>query len=221
MSKKEYKYDYTGNWFTCEKCGRRAVSKDAAITNCKKCRGTSQKGKANCRTCGRIFHSTIGKDLCRFCYSIDGHLYSKSIRMRKHALVKKLEGPIDRWRDRIKILLVKMKWNLLSQIDIFLVAHIYMDITNNENKYSTLQIDHQIQYMLLELEKMMNNEFVPPPRLGRRVEQIDSKGKVVQEFFSMSAAAKHHDVHIAVVRKSCLNGGFLNKKKPLRFRWKD
>jgi hypothetical protein len=215
------KYVYHGTPFVCKTCNRKAHTKKEGVTECAKCRGLNKKDHSKCQNCNRTFFTTISKTLCRHCFAIKGN-FSPSY--RKTQMVKNNIPSIKQWTPEIKILLVKLKWNLFNSVDFFKIAHIYMDCVNNENKYSTLEIDQQIQYMLLELKKMMTGEFAPKGsfRRGREVQQIDDSGKVLKEYVSLRMAAAEHNISRVIVQKSCDHGGYLNKKhKRLRFRYKE
>lgn len=213
---------YEGRKFVCAKCKKVAYSKFEDIENCRSCR-TVAKNHSNCQKCGRKFYTTIGKKLCRFCFAIEGHYQSESYRRRQHRESKAVLPAIERYQSALKILFVKYKWNLLNQIDIFKICHIYMECTSNENKYSNLETGEQVQYMLLELNNIMKGSYVPEPRKGRKVLHINSKGHVLGEYASLNACAKHFDVYLSYVRNSCEHGGYLGKKvsKRLRFRYAD
>ncbi len=213
---------YYGRTFICAKCGRNAITKKEDVDKCSTCRSKKNDTHLKCHDCGRRFFSTKGKTLCRHCFSIKGHFLSESYRRKNNRFSKDISDVISRWSPQIKILLVKMKWNLLNQVDIFKVAHIYMECIDNENKYSSLEVDEQVQYMLMELEKMMTGNFNPSERAGRRVLQIDATGAIIKEFCSMNAAARELKVHLSFVKNSCNNNGYIGKKfKRLRFRYKD
>lgn len=215
------KYVYKGTPFVCKTCNRKAHTKKEGVNQCAKCRGLNKKDHSKCQNCNRRFFTTIGKVLCRYCFAIEGN-FSQSY--RKNQMPKNNGGAVKQWEPEIKILLVKLKWNLLNYVDFFKICHIYMDCIGNENKYSTLEIDEQIQYMLLELKKMISGSFVQQitHRKGREVQQIDEFGRVINEYLSVRMAAGEHKISRVIVAKSCDNGGYLNKKwKRLRFRYKD
>jgi hypothetical protein len=215
------KYVYKGKPFICKTCNKKALTQKEDMTECSKCRGLSKQDHSKCQNCGRRFFTTIGKTLCRHCFAIEGNFSSS---YRKSQMPKNASKTIKQWTPQIKILLVKLRWNLLNSVDFFKIAHIYMDCVNNENKYSSLETDQQIQYMLLELNRMMTGEFVVKGsyRKGRTVEQIDSSGVTIKEYISLRMAAAEHKISRNIVQKSCDNGGYLNKKhKRLRFRYKD
>ena len=215
------KYVYNGSPFVCETCKCKAHTKKEGVTQCAKCRGLNKKDHSKCQNCNRRFFTTIGKVLCRHCFAIEGN-FSNSY--RKTQMGKSNIPAIKQWTPEIKILLVKLRWNLLNHVDFFKICHIYMECVNNENKYSSLETDQQIQYMLLELNKMMSGEFVAKGlyRKGRTVEQIDSLGVAIKEYISIRMAAAEHKISRSIVQKSCDNGGYLNKRhKRLRFRYKD
>lgn len=213
---------YEGRKFTCQKCGKVAYSKFKHLDNCRSCR-TVAKNHSNCQKCGRKFYTTIGKTLCRFCYAIDGHYLSESYRRRAHREAIAMQPAIERYRQSIIILIVKCKWNLLNQIDIFKICHIYMECIGNENKYCNLSIDEQVQYMLLELNNLLKGCYKPEFKSGIRIYQIDKVGNILAEFRSIKSCAEHFGVHSSFVKKSCDNGGFLNSKvnRRLRFRYVD
>jgi hypothetical protein len=215
------KYVYKGKPFICKTCNKKALTQKEDMTECSKCRGLSKQDHSKCENCNRRFFTTIGKTLCRQCFAIEGNFSSS---YRKSQMPKNASKTIRQWTPQIKILLVKLRWNILNPVDTFKIAHIYMDCVNNENKYSTLEIDHKIQYMLFELKTMMTGEFAPKGsfRRGREVQQIDDSGKVLKEYVSLRMAAVEHNISRVIVQKSCDNGGYLNKKhKRLRFRYKD
>jgi len=215
------KYVYKGKPFICKTCNKKALTQKEDMTECSKCRGLSKQDHSKCQNCNRRFFTTIGKTLCRHCFAIEGN-FSQSY--RKSQMPKNASKTIRQWTPQIKILLVKLRWNLFNPVDPFKIAHIYMDCVNNENKYSSLEPDQQIQYMLLELNRMMTGEFVVKGsyRKGRTVEQIDSSGVTIKEYISLRMAAAEHKISRNIVQKSCDNGGYLNKKhKRLRFRYKD
>lgn len=210
---------YEGRKFVCVKCKKVAYSKFKDIENCRSCR-TVAKNHSNCQKCGRKFYTTIGKTLCRFCFAIDGHYQSESYRRRQHREAQTLLPAIDIWKPAIQILIVKCKWNLLNQIDIFKICHIYMDCIGNENKYCNLEIDEQVQYMLLELNNLLKGCYKPDVKMGRRVQQIDKLGNILAEFRSIKSCAEHFKIHSSYVKKSCDNGGYLHRKQNYRLRFR-
>jgi hypothetical protein len=213
---------YKGKRFKCNTCGKIATSKFDDMMDCSKCRTKPVNNKKICAGCGRKFHTTTGKTLCRHCYSISGFSLTQK---RKQKQLQQLPDchPITGWEKSIKTLLVKLKWNLLSPVDLFRVAHIYMDCVCDENKYSTLIPEEQCQYMLLEMSGILKGELDANNKKSKPVVKIDANGNILAEYSSMKSAASANKVFISFVANSCKKDGYINakgKNRKLRFRWK-
>lgn len=213
------KYVYRGKPFVCGGCSRRAHTKKEGVTQCAKCRGRDMKDYRLCDNCGRRFMTTIGKVLCRNCFGIGGNFSTSYKRSR---LIKWYASPLTGWSQQIKLLYVKVRANLISPVDMFQICHIFMECIGDENKYCALEPDQQIQYMILELKNLVI-EFEKPQvknqRKGRAVELIDDDGLVLKAYISVPEAAHANRVTRGYVRQSSRNGGWLGKRRRIRFRY--
>lgn len=208
--------------FNCE-CGRAAMSVKEDVTKCQKCRMPNYFAK--CKGCDKKFHSKLGKELCRSCNALQNNYKPGYLKLKTKRMLKNNCADHRVWAKDIKLLYVKMKHNLLSHIDLFRIASIFMEITCNEVKYSSLEPEEQCKSMINDLIKMVTEddyEISDGHHRGRGVVRIDEKGRVIETFRSIREAAEYHDVYRGFVKNSCdkaLEGK--DKNGRLRFRWKN
>jgi hypothetical protein len=144
-----------------------------------------------CKSCGKKFHSQIGKTECQSCiisrFGYQSDYYARRVLKRK---LKSLKGDIKESEVDIKMLSVKKKWNLLSEIDYFRIADIYMGIVCDEKKYSSeephTQVGHMLDELLILLEKesqKSTDDFVRRSNLfSKKVLLFDEKDNIIKEF---------------------------------------
>lgn len=210
---------YKGKIFICDACGKRAMSIKEGVTKCASCRSDKKNRHHNCKRCNKIYYSTTGKEYCRDCFSIVGvykNIYYKN-KQQKHIRINCNER-VDKWETEIKLLATKIKWNLLTPIDHFRIANIWMSVTGDENKFSTQPVDVQCVNMIAKLLKMLSGEIEVGNKRSKPVCKIDERGNVLETYRSVGEAAKANDVYKEFVTHSC-NKGRSYKNSRLRFRW--
>lgn len=175
----------------------------------------------NCTKCNRRFYSQIGKVDCKACMIQTGDMTSEYVRRKTIRQMKNNCQDVMDFESEIKILATKNKWNMLSHIDLFRIANIFIAVTCNENVYSTLEPDEQCKCMISDLIRMLSEkELETKIVISRAVVRVDSRGRVLEEYKSMTEAAKAHDVYVGYVQNSCRANLEKLSKKRLKFRWK-
>lgn len=210
--------------FKCSSCGKPAHSKYEGIDKCQSCRSTTKVDYKQCAACHKAFYSTIGKEYCRSCFAIRGDYSGNYIKNRTSALRKSQCLDIRLFKKEIYLLATKSKWGLLSYIDIFRIASIYVAVTCDDNKYSQYEPEYQAKFMMDDLVRMVDGtiEIGSPGRPGRGVVKVDANGKVLKEYSSVTAAAEDNDIYVMFVRRCCNESNFkgLGRNRLLSFRWK-
>jgi hypothetical protein len=54
--------------------------------------------------------------------------------------------------DQIKLILIKWRWKLISELDYFIIADYYLDIWGYEPTLDSAKRQHQVEYMIKRLE---------------------------------------------------------------------
>lgn len=212
------KYYTRSRTFKC-KCGRTGYTIKDDVTECGRCRSAALK----CINCGNKFHSTVGKVSCRKCNNLSKNLSRTYSDTKTKKMIKSNCDDYKQYETDIRLLYVKLKHNLLSQIDIFRVVNIYISVTCNEASYSTFTPEDQCACMLNDLMNMVTSvdEVKTKGRKGRAVVKINEEGDVIAEYASVTEAAKSHDIYKGYVTNSCnLKHKKHCQKSGLRFRWK-
>ena len=211
---------YEGRRFICASCKKPAISK-FAVEECMRCR-TRVKNHRKCTNCQKTFFSSVGKSLCRWCFELQAP--TNPYQKRKEILyAQKISPQASKYVSDIKILIVKARWNVLNNVDLFKIANIYMECFNDENKYSTLDPNEQIQYMLIELKKTLAPKFEGclHSKNGHVVEKLNDKGIVIATYVSVIQASKKNGINHVSVRKACKTGQTISRNNTLfRFRYK-
>ena len=211
---------YEGRAFICTSCGKKAISK-FTVDKCMRCR-TGVKNHIKCTNCQRVFYSSVGKALCRWCFDLKAP--SNPYQKRKELLyAKKISPEAAKYATDIKILIVKARWNLLNTVDIFKIGNIYMECFNDENKYSSLDPGEQIQYMLIELKKTLSVQYEGclHSKNGHPVEKLNARGLVIATYVSVVQASKKNGINHVAIRKACKTGKAVNRNNTVfRFRYK-
>jgi hypothetical protein len=176
--------------YKCSGCGKWSQS-NSGKTMCRKCAPKDDGPRKYCTSCGRKFWSQKGKEQCRTCMqaTFNGQAPEYVNRKVKRLIEKSCESVFKYERD-IKILATKMKWNLLSHIDLFRIANIYMDVVCDETKFSTYEADVQCQYMLSELMIMLQSDDGTYQPKYKAICRMDGKGNVLQRWDNATKASE-------------------------------
>jgi hypothetical protein len=203
--------------FECVTCSKIAITKFDDVLECSKCRTMDTK----CANCGTKFTSTTGKKHCRVCRRLLG-LISPVAMKRSISLTTKLNcSDVREHEKEIKILATKLKWNLLTPLDYYRVANVWMTVTCDEIKWSSKEIHTQIELMLDLLIRMLSepvSHYAKKPGAGFRksVKQVDSSGRTLKKWSTVKEVCEEFDLNRTFVT-AVLNG----KKKisNLDLRW--
>lgn len=191
-----------GGWkIQCSDCGKSCWTNKVGNTKCQGCRGTIKK---TCVGCQKKFHSTTGANKCRFCKRVSGELTKKTYR-------RDLENQcsdIKKYDSDIRCLCVKIKHNLMTPADFYRVCDIYMQVTCNENKYSTFEAKDQVAYMLKELwdTLKMSKEVVFKTREDKRKKKValfNEDGVEVKRWSSIRDCSYELDLNLDNIRAIC------------------
>lgn len=164
-----------------------------------------------CENCGNKFSSYTGKTHCQKCRNALGLVNSQALRARIQKRIKQTAEDPMLYADEIKRLAVKIKWNLLSHIDMFRVVHIYLNITNDPEKYSSDTPEIQAQLMIKELIRMITLPKKKPGRPSMSVCLIEGD-RVVKTWKSTTECANELGMRSTSVTKIC-NGGRVKGRK--------
>lgn len=183
--------------YKCSVCDKWSQSSKGR-TICRKCDPADKSPRKYCTSCGRRFWSQIGKEQCRTCMqaTFNNQPIEYVNRKVKRLIEKSCESVFKYERD-IKLLATKMKWDLLSHIDLFRIANIYMAVACDETKFSTYEADVQCQYMLSELMMMLQSDDGTYQPRYKAICRMDGKGNVLQRWDNATSAS----VDLGVSRK--------------------
>ena len=159
-----------------------------------------------CDHCKKKFYSSIGKEYCRACSNKLGLVEKRSEHKSMIRKIKKLCTDVKVYEKEIYLLAAKSKWDLLNPADFYKVAHIFMDVVCNENKYSTKTPDMQAILMLDELVKLLEYKKIEHHYRryqARGVVQLDKKGKVIRTFSSIKQAVEVLDYCDSTIKRAC------------------
>lgn len=203
--------------FKCENCHKAAISLDHSVNLCQTCR---PKKIGRCESCGKKFESTTGKTKCRLCRRLHNEISEFSIKRNLNQMQANLCNELQPYANDIRLLNAKLKWDLLTPLDYFRVADLYVKITCDEMKYSAQDPDVQIKLMLHDLYQLLvNDKFKIKSEKGKKaIIQLDKEGKVIAKWSSVKACAKDLYLDRASVRAYC-NGKRRSKFFILRWRY--
>ena len=125
---------------------------------------------SNCQFCNRVTHSKTRGDICASCAREKG-IYKRenAYKQRMRKLWAASCDDIRNWSDQLRLLKIKQNSELLDEIDIFRICHIYISVVCNENAYATFDAIKQANLMLNELWMLLNNEdYVGDRKPGRK-----------------------------------------------------
>lgn len=128
--------------FKCKQCGRAAQTFFYKKKLCQKC--TTASYNRTCETCGKQFHERENQSpQCRIC------------RPRASAATKYIRAVSRNWildpklfKKEITRLYLYRKAGKLDALDILKIAHIWIQITGDDEKYSNYRTDTQIKGMI-------------------------------------------------------------------------
>lgn len=202
--------------FTCD-CGRVALSLDHSVTQCQKCR---PKRTPHCESCGKKFSTINDKTKCRLCRRLHNEISEVSMRRNLLQQEKSLCNELEPVANDIRLLNAKLKWNLLTPLDYYRVADIFVKVTCDEMKYSAQEPEVQVKLMLNDLYQLLiNDQFKIKSHRGikRAIVQLNSSGQVIAKWPSVRSCAKDLDLDRATVRAYC-DGKRKSRTYTLRWR---
>jgi hypothetical protein len=203
--------------FKCVTCSKTAITKFEHVLECSKCRTSNAK----CANCGTKFKSKTGKEHCRVCRRLLGLISPVSMKKSIQLISRSNCSDVREHEKEIKILATKLKWNLLTPLDYYRVANVWMIVTCDELKWSSQEIHTQIELMLDLLVKMLSepvSNYTKKPSSGFRksIKQVDSSGRTLKKWPTVKEACEELDLNRTLVT-SILNGK--KKVSNLDLRW--
>lgn len=175
--------------------------------SCSKSLGIRREPRPNepvCKNCFKNFYSTRGKEFCRKCSLSLGLVSREAIRQLTKRRLLSLCEDIKIYEPEIKCLAVKLKYRMISPLDIYRIADLYMKITCNEIKYSTKEPLDQCYSMIDELlQTLMSLDQPKHPRSGKSVVVLDKNNKIKAEYPSVRQAAKALDYSEISITRLC------------------
>lgn len=163
-----------------------------------------------CKECNKIYYSSKGNEYCRPCLREKGLLSDEQLRRILNQIKKNSCGDAHDYKTEIMMFSIKAKWDMLNEIDYYLIADLYLKIVCDEVRYSQNEPKNQIIYMLSDLRTMLM-EFPKKSRRkkgqGKIIIETYSNGSIKRKFTSIKNAAIALDLGEYKVRSLC------NKKK--------
>lgn len=197
----------------CKNCNKVFYSKKKEL-----CRSCINVTKPICKNCGKT-HTSVTKEYCRNCARSLGFISKQAIQNRIRRSIKNLCSDIKEFEGEIKRLAVKMKYDLISPIDLYRIVDIYLKVTCDENKYSIQSPLDQCRCMIEELILALSNiDRTPSTKNGRAVVHINNRGRIVAEWSSIRKAALSLDYVASAIRSRCNGKKVKSIKEDLR--WK-
>jgi len=130
---------------------------------CKKCYQSflRKSGYTHCQICGCALRSRQTNPNCKMCKMkvktgmIQTDMYKPKKKLKYYTahsekLALKYELTYERLT-KIKLMLIKHRWNLFSDIDAFIVADYYLDIYGHEPTLDSISREEQVDYMVKRL----------------------------------------------------------------------
>ena len=214
---------YDGVRYICE-CGNYYMTKHPqAITKCKVCRGPLKTNicNATCDNCGKTFYSKIGKTKCQTCFAITHSYKTAYLNQKINVLKSTVYSDPFIYKEEVRRLLVKSKWNMSQPIDNFSICHIFLNVFQNEVVYSSLEIDEQIKRMLSDLELIIFKEKeYNLKKKDRWINKFDKDDKLVRKYKNKVDAAKDNNLSLRVVSLMLGSNRLSSRRKiDFRLRW--
>ena len=205
--------------FSCSNCGKTAISKFADITTCMSCRSD----KTRCKNCDKYFKSATGKEHCRVCRRLLGLISPIAMKKSIDIITKFNCSDVKEYEKEIKLLATKVKWGLISHLDYFRIADVWMAVTCDEVKWSAKEPNIQISLMIDLLVRMLQDANIKyikatPPSKRKAVKQVDVSGRTLKTWSTVKEVCEEFDLSRPIIT------AVLNKKKKitnLDLRWQD
>jgi hypothetical protein len=171
----------------------------------------------NCKKCNRKFYTTKGADYCRPCKRELGLLTEVQKAKIYNQLLKDNCGDVNDFKEEIIMYSIRCKWDLLTELDYYKIAHMYLQIICDPVRFSQNPIKDQINYMLADLRTLLYG--IPKkkrkPKTGRGIVEIID-GKINRSWHTISEAGRELDITSNMVGRIC-NG--LSKRRWYNLMW--
>ena len=172
-----------------------------------------------CKNCNAKFYSSKGDENCRPCRRELGLLTYEQSRRIAVKMIKEACGDAKDYKTEIIHFSIKQKWGLLTQLDYYKIADLYLKVACDSEKYSQNEPKHQVVYMLSDLRTLLMDFSVKKKRKVKHgkavVEVVD--GKVKRSWSTINAAAKELDISGNMVCRICNK---VSKRRFYNLLWK-
>lgn len=160
----------------------------------------------NCNTCKKKFYTSKQNEHCRPCMRDLGLLSDEQNKRILQRIIKDACGDAKQYKTEIFLYSVKQKWNMLTQLDYYKIADLYLKIICDGFKYSQNEPENQVIYMLADLRTLLM-EFPTKKRIGRTkgkgVIQLTKDGKIKKQWKSIKSASEALDLGEYKVKALC------------------
>ena len=157
-----------GNYKRCISCEKEFTKEGSSAHNaagrCKKCYGAyiRKNGYTHCQICGVELPSKLMKPNCKMCKLkvksglLETEKYIPTARSKYYTAhserVAKSYQLTSKRLDQIKLILIKVRWKLITELDYFIIADYYLDIWGYEPTLDSAKREQQVEYMVKRLE---------------------------------------------------------------------
>ena len=145
-SKTSGKYGAKG---MCKKCYHRVLVR-SKIEKCEECGGSNGTTNPKCMMCRKIERDTVNFN--HQIMAMEDVFNNNSNSFRRKGSISKYIG--DDLLLKIKMLLIKYKWNMNTKVDDFRVCDVYYSLYSNDYELDAFNVKAQVNYMLKVLTKV-------------------------------------------------------------------
>lgn len=159
-----------------------------------------------CLNCKKKFYSTKGKENCAPCSRLLGLIKPYIVRRSSYYKLKRTCEDVSLFERDIYLLATKFKWNLISPVDIYRVADLYIKVTCNDLKYSTNDPERQAEIMIKDLVELLELKKQLPTIArykARSIVQLSKNGRVIRTFNSIKHAVEVLDYTDSTIKRAC------------------